>query len=116
MRGNFEGHELEAETRVLNGEKFLYFSCQLCDFVRIDQATWQSSQIGGRVWREQHLDYVTNPSSKVNSFQNNSGNPQLSIEWSKVEKLLESEGGFKSLLEIIDPSFTDSEKKPKLPD
>jgi len=65
-----ENHVEKTEVRTINGLELVFLTCSACSFKRSHKHQMSTYTIGRRVWRQQHFDFVANPSGKTDSEHN----------------------------------------------
>jgi biotin synthase-related radical SAM superfamily protein len=65
-----ENHVEKTEVKTINGMELVFLTCSACSFKRSHKHQMSTYTIGRRVWRQQHFDFVANPSGKTVSEHN----------------------------------------------
>ena len=65
-----ENHVEKTEVKTINGMELVFLTCSACSFKRSHKHQMSTYTIGRRVWRQQHFDFVANPSGKTDSEHN----------------------------------------------
>ena len=60
-----ETHVENTEVKTINGMELVFLTCSACGFKRSHKHQMSTYTIGRRVWRQQHFDFVANPSGKT---------------------------------------------------
>jgi biotin synthase-related radical SAM superfamily protein len=63
-------HVEKTEVKTINGMELVFLTCSACSFKRSHKHQMSTYTIGRRVWRQQHFDFVANPSGKTESEHN----------------------------------------------